>query len=90
MENLLGKNPVENQITFFSNDLQVMKDCPPMFLVHAADDATVPVENSVRFYLACVHNKVPAEMHLYPKGGHGFGLENKTTRENWMERLANH
>jgi dipeptidyl aminopeptidase/acylaminoacyl peptidase len=49
----------------------------------------VPVENSVRFYQACVKNKVPVEMHLYPHGGHGFGLNNKTTPDNWMERLKN-
>jgi dipeptidyl aminopeptidase/acylaminoacyl peptidase len=47
------------------------------------------VENSVRYYQACIKYKVPVEMHLYPKGGHGFGMYNKTTNDNWMERLKN-
>jgi len=88
-ENLLGQEPTKQQIRFFSTDLQVKPSCPPAFLVHAEDDASVPVENSLRFYEACVKNKVPAEMHLYPKGGHGFGLENGSTKDKWIERLFN-
>jgi pectinesterase len=87
--NLVGVNASEEKIKFFSNELQVTTATPPTFLVHASDDGGVPVENSVRFYQACVKNKVPAEMHLYPKGGHGFGMYNKTTEDNWMERLRN-
>jgi len=87
--NLIGKKPSEEKKEFFSNELQVTKDCPPVFIVHAGDDNTVPVENSIRFYMACIKNRVPAEMHLYPKGGHGFGLDNKTTSDKWTERLFN-
>jgi acetyl esterase/lipase len=87
--NLLGPNPSKQQTGFFSTDLQVSPLCPPVFLVHAEDDASVPVGNSLRFYEACLKNKVPAEMHLYPKGGHGFGLENTTTKDKWIERLFN-
>ena len=58
-----------------------------LFRSHAGDDGAVPVQNSLRFYEACIKNKVPAEMHLYPKGGHGFGMINKTTDDNWLERL---
>ena len=76
-------------INFFSNELQVTKNTPPSFLVQAGDDGGVPVENSIRYYQACIKNKVPVEMHLYPKGGHGFGMNNKTTDDNWMERLKN-
>ena len=53
------------------------------------DDKTVPVENSIRYYQACIKNKVSAEMHLYPGGGHGFGLHNKTTDDKWVDRLIN-
>lgn len=88
-KNLIGARPSADKITFFSNELQVTANTPPVFLVHASDDTGVPVENSVRFYQACIKNKVPAEMHLYPHGGHGFGLNNKTTTDNWMERLKN-
>jgi acetyl esterase/lipase len=85
--NLLGKKPDAEKIKFFSNELQVTKDCPPVFIAQAEDDSTVPVENSLVFYTACVKNKVPAEMHLYPKGGHGFGLDNETTKDKWFDRL---
>lgn len=87
--NLVGKNPTSDKVKFYSNELQVTSNTPPVFLVHASDDGGVPVENSVRFYQACVKNKVPVEMHLYPHGGHGFGMYNKTTDDSWMERLRN-
>ncbi len=86
-DNLLGNNPTEKEEQFFSNELNVNYNTPPVFLVHAGDDATVPVENSIRFYQACIKNKIPAEMHIYAKGGHGFGLNNKSTKDNWMDRL---
>lgn len=86
---LIGSNPPADKIVFFSNELHVNKNAPPAFLVHAGNDKSVPVENSIRFYQACIKNNVPVEMHLYPKGGHGFGLNNTTTTDNWMERLRN-
>jgi pectinesterase len=87
--NLIGANASKEKTDFFSNDLQVTANTPPSFLVHAGDDAAVPVENSLRYYQACIKNKVPVELHLYPKGGHGFGMNNKTTDDNWIERLRN-
>jgi dipeptidyl aminopeptidase/acylaminoacyl peptidase len=76
-------------IDLYSNELQVSSATPPAFLIHAGDDITVPVENSIPFYQACIRNKVPAEMHIYPKGGHGFGMYNRATDDGWMERLRN-
>lgn len=87
--NLVGAIASSEKIKLYSNELQVNAKTPPSFLVHAGDDGAVPVENSIRYYQACVKYKVPAEMHLYPKGGHGFGMFNKTTSDNWMERLKN-
>lgn len=87
--NLVGADASQNKIDLFSNELQVTKETPPEFLVHAGDDMTVPVDNSLRFYRACIRNKVPVELHLYPHGGHGFGMINRTTEDNWMERLKN-
>ena len=87
--NLVGANASAEQIKLYSNELQVTAKTPPSFLVHAGDDGAVPVENSIRYYQACIKYKVPVEMHLYPKGGHGFGMYNKTTTDNWMERLSN-
>jgi acetyl esterase/lipase len=73
--NLLGDNPSPEMVTLFSNELQVTPKTPPTFLIHTEDDA-VNVQNSLDFYLACKKSKVPAEMHLYAKGGHGYGLRN--------------
>lgn len=87
--NLVGTRASAEKTAFFSNELQVTPATPPAFIVHAGDDNGVPVENSIRFYQACIKNKVPAEMHLYPKGGHGFGMNNNTTDDNWLERLRN-
>jgi acetyl esterase/lipase len=86
---LIGTGPAAASTAFFSNELQVTTATPPIFLVSAGDDKTVPVENSIRFYQACIRNNVPVEMHLYPKGGHGFGMNNITTTDSWMERLRN-
>jgi acetyl esterase/lipase len=86
---LLGRNPSPAQIREYSNELQVTDQTPPTFLVHAEDDKTVPVLNSINFYEALMRHHVPAEMHLYPRGGHGFGMHNHTTKDLWPERLQN-
>lgn len=86
---LLGKNASKEKIDLYSNELQVTERTPPTFMVHAADDNAVPVENSIEFLLACKRKKVPVELHVYPKGGHGFGMNNKTTDDKWMDRVEN-
>ncbi|TGE17527.1 alpha/beta hydrolase [Hymenobacter elongatus] len=88
-KSLLGDAPTPDQIRLYSNEQQVTAQTPPTFLMHAADDKTVKVQNSLRFYEACLRNGVPVEMHLYPKGGHGFGLNNKTTKDAWIDRFQN-
>jgi len=72
--NLLGNSPDDALVRLMSNELQVTKDSPPTFLVHSTDDRTVPVENATMFYQALKANGVPAEMHIFEHGGHGFGL----------------
>jgi acetyl esterase/lipase len=72
--NLLGKSPSAELLDLYSNEKQVSDDTPPMFLVHAGDDRSVPVENSLQLYSALRRHKVPVEMHLFERGGHGFGL----------------
>ena len=88
-QNLLGANPPAELVRQYSNESRVTAQTPPTFLVHAQDDKTVPVQNSIAFYQACLYHQVPAEMHLYPHGGHGFGLHNKTTKDDWTEHLKN-
>ena len=76
-QNLLGDNPDKNTLESLSNEKQVTPETPPTFLVHADDDSGVPPENSIYFYLALRKAKIPAEMHIYQRGGHGFGLGKK-------------
>jgi dipeptidyl aminopeptidase/acylaminoacyl peptidase len=71
---LLGNGASQELIDKFSNEKQVDANTPPTFLVHATDDKAVPVENSIYFYLACRKAHVPAEMHIWENGGHGFGM----------------
>ncbi|MCB0448634.1 MAG: alpha/beta hydrolase [Confluentibacter sp.] len=87
--NLLGKNAPTDLVMNYSNQKQVDKNTPPTFLVHATDDAAVPVENSIQYYLALKANKVPAEMHLYEHGGHGFGLGTEGTHTHWPDACEN-
>ena len=68
-----GRFPALYSITTLAD--AVAKDVPPMFLAHAVDDATVPVEHSLNFFIALKAKGVPAELHLYEKGGHGFALD---------------
>jgi acetyl esterase/lipase len=83
-ENLLGKNPSPELLHRFSNQLQVDSQTPPAFLMHSMDDGTVPVENSIEYALALKKNKVPCELHIYERGGHGFGLGySKNTESTW-------
>lgn len=81
--NLLGNAPSEDLMALYSNEKQIDSMTPPTFLVHATDDNVVPVENSIHYYMALKKNNVPAEMHIYEKGGHGFGLGVKDTSEYW-------
>ncbi len=83
---LLGDEPSEAQIAEYSNELHVTARTPPAFIIHAADDASVPVGNSVRFFEALQANKVPTQLIVYPAGGHGFGLNNPTTVDRWIDR----
>lgn len=87
-ENLLGKQAEESLVKLYSNELQVTGETPPTFLVHAADDRAVNPANSLRFFEALLSQNIPAELHIYQAGGHGFGLNNQTTKDSWMDRCA--
>jgi acetyl esterase/lipase len=84
--NLLGEQPSSQQVERFSNELQVTSSTPPTFMVHATDDTAVPVLNSVKYLLALKKSNIPAELHIYESGGHGFGLgKSKRTESSWPE-----
>jgi len=70
--NLLGVDPTNEKVNLFSNELQVTKETPPTYLTHTGDDRLVDVNNSIVFYQALQKNGVDAELHLFPKGNHGF------------------
>lgn len=70
--------------TELSPEIRVTADTPPSFLVHAANDSA---ENSLYMYLALRKAKVPAELHLYGSGGHGFGMRPGTKpAASWPKR----
>jgi len=73
-ENLIGKNPTNEMVKLYSNELQVTEKTPRAFIVLTADDTTVPPANSARYYEALTMHQVPAVMHVYPTGEHGFGM----------------
>jgi len=87
VKKLLGDEPTQAQRTYFSNQNHINAQTPPAFLVHANNDTAVPVKNSLMYNENLVKFKVPAEMHIYQAGGHGFGLNNKTTTEDWFATL---
>lgn len=76
--NLLGEQ-YEEKKEELSLENQVTPDTPPTFLWHTATDETVPVENSLYFFQACLQQGVSAELHIYPVGGHGLSLANEET-----------
>jgi len=84
--NLLGPSPSASDVKLYSNETQVTSDTPPTFLMHAGDDNVVKVANSIHLYEALQRHKVPAELFVYPHGGHGFGLVNPTSPDRWLDR----
>ncbi len=84
--NLLGEHPGPELIRQFSNELHVTGDTPPTFLVLADDDKGVLPRNAVEFYSALKQNGVAGEMHIFARGGHGFGMKKKNLPvDQWPE-----
>ena len=93
--NLLGDNPSEKEIKYFSSELNVGPNTPPAFLALAENDKTVPLPNSIDYFLALKKYHIPAELHIFQKDGHGFGLGKKGDTdsywpvicENWLKAI---
>lgn len=84
--NLIGIDPTEKNVLRFSNEKQINGDTPPAFLVHSSDDKAVPVMNSIGYYLGLQKKGIPAELHIFQKGGHGYGLSpNGGTESSWPD-----
>lgn len=86
---LIGENASPEKVKEYSNEMMVTPDTPPAFIVACSDDHVVPVANSINYYNALHKNNVKAEMHIYEAGGHGFGLHNHSTTDNWLDRCFN-
>lgn len=85
-KNLIGETNDWKMISLYSNELHVTPETPPTFLVLADDDKAVVPRNSVEFYSALKVNGVPAEMHIFQQGGHGFGMrKNNLPADRWPE-----
>jgi acetyl esterase/lipase len=92
--NLIGNDPSAELLESLSNERQVNQDTPPTFLFHTAADTSVPPQNSIDYYSACLENGVPAELHVFPEGRHGLGLAQQVPGaaqwprlcENWLRR----
>jgi acetyl esterase/lipase len=80
---LLGEQPSKEIKDKFSGELNVTAQTPPLYITHASDDKLVDVRNSIRYYEAVQEKNIPAEMHLYQQGGHGFIFKQK----DWIEPL---
>ena len=95
-KNLLGENPDKKLAENLSNERQVTSQTPPTFLVHTTEDSGVPAENSLFFFLALRRAHIAAELHIFARGPHGFGLGKKGEPvalwpdlcEKWMKRIG--
>src|SRR5690606_10473829 len=84
-QNLLGAHPSADDLTRFSNEIQVTPDTPPAFLVHAEDDTVVPIANSETYADALKRHGTAETCITYPQGAHGLGLHNKTPADKWFD-----
>lgn len=72
--NLIGRDPTKERASYYSAEAQVSAQTPPTILIHADNDEGVVPENSVKFYLAMRQHGVPAALHIFKSGGHGFSM----------------
>jgi len=86
--NLLGKNPSDKEVKYFSSELNVNSKTPPAFLALAENDKTVPLQNSIDYFLALKKFDIPSELHIFQSGGHGFGLGKKGETESYWPDLC--
>lgn len=87
-DNLLGKQPAKEEEDDFSNELHVDGNTPPAFILHSSDDRSVPVAHSLNYYMALLRHQIPATLHIYPIGGHGWGYRDSFTyKREWTGEL---
>jgi acetyl esterase/lipase len=74
---------------FTDGDVTPPNDAPPLFLVHANDDTTLPpLDHTIRLYSAWNKAKISVELHIYAHGGHGFGVKkNDLPVDRWPDQF---
>lgn len=84
----LGSDTTKGMVENYSNELHVKANTPPSFMVHAQNDSSVNVRNSLLFYNALIEKNVQASLHIFPQGGHGIGLvDNPGSTDLWLDLL---
>lgn len=84
-----GENASDELIEYYSTDLQVKENCPPAFIIHCADDRTVPVSHSLDYAKALTQKGVPVSLHIYPTGDHGWGFKDVFEyKAQWTSELS--
>lgn len=94
-DNLISAEPKQEMVDEFSNEKHVNAQTPPAIMILSADDGTVDPKNSIEYYYALRSAKVSASLHIYPSGGHGYGIgtffpyKDQWTSEvaKWLEQL---
>jgi acetyl esterase/lipase len=85
-DNLIGKNASEEKINEYSADKNVKENTPPALFIHSAADESVSYKNSLVYYEALIKKNVPADIHIFSKGGHGFGtIKTNYPIDAWMD-----
>ncbi len=82
---LLGDNPTDQQVAHWTLKNAVTENMPRIMILACQDDRAVPIRNSLEFYQALTDHKVPTEMIIFPKGGHGWGFTRTFPMRDVME-----
>lgn len=84
---LLGENPSESLVKYYSTETNITPATPPTLLMASYDDKTVNVKNSMLFFDGLKANEVKASMQIFPNGGHGWGFKKDFRYHDVMKTL---
>lgn len=89
-DNLLGEDRSKKESKYYSLENRVTKQTPPALILYADDDRTVPSVNGPLYYMALKEHGIQASLHIYPYGGHGFGMRDSFHyKHSWMPLMLN-
>jgi acetyl esterase/lipase len=87
-ENFFGDDKSQQTTSLYSNEKIVNKLTPPAFIVACSDDSTVPPVNSIMYYSALAEQQISAELHIFKKGGHGWGFNETANKRHLLDLLS--